>query len=852
MPETKWLSRCWLFAVAMSVAWGCGGAATSEPYLPDAAAATGPGPRADDPSTPEDESQPPAAGAPVKTDPCYSAEQSFAWELYGSVFSRCIGCHNSFGLARQVGVPLKLTFPGEPDFAAKNVALLATYAARTVTVDGASEQLPLLLAKPTARTSHVGGEVLSPNGPEAKLLASFVEKLNSPPHCKESPPDAAEVGLSGLTLASPKQTLARAKFLLTGQVATPEELDALGDDEAMLDAQLDKLMDSDAFLSRAQEMFGDWFLTDAYSSLVRGNDLFPQLRDYPQRSYYQPLCTPERNFRCCDVETQVCCASIESDAAKCGDAVNDLAVDAVAREPLELLKYIVKNDLPLTELVTADFTMVNPYSAMVYGVSAAQRAALFDDDPANDATEFKPVQISATADNNLRISGGAGYPHAGVLSMPVMLVRYPSSTSNQQRTRGARLVLERFLQVPVMKLSDFSTAKLPPDADLELATQQYAACTVCHAAIDPIAGHFRNFGSSGQYRASARTRLADHLPEPQFLGQSLPMGEDPLRWLASQIAQHERFSLGVLTPVLADLIGTEVLTAPSDLAADDYAARYLAFRMQQIEVQRLRRELAGPAALRLKPLVKAIVKGPFFRATGAATSDNVVRDGLALAGVGVGALLTPEQLARKVEQVSGLTFRTGMQATGRDALRSFRDYRLMFGGTDWDTTPARYREPNAMSVRIAMRMGNELACVAVPQDFAIIDPTQRRMFRDVELTTTPESGGEEQIRGEIRRLHRLVLGEDVSASDPEVEASYQLWVSAHDALRAANSSTGTRRNNTGTRANNRCRAVTSFDAAQTPYPTATHRVVDQDPDATLRPWTAVLAYLLADGRFFMQ
>ncbi|HKU38942.1 MAG TPA: DUF1588 domain-containing protein, partial [Polyangiales bacterium] len=584
--------------------------------------------------------QPSAAPTvPLKTDPCYTPEQSFAWEMYGSVFSRCIGCHNSFGLARQVGVALKLTFPGEPDFAAKNVNLLSSYAATRVDVNG--ESLPLLLAKPTQRVAHVGGEVLAPNGPEAKLLASFVEKLVDPPHCKDVPPDAAQTALDGLQLAGPKQTYARAKFLLAGEVATPEELDGLDSNEAMLDAQLDKLMQTDAFYARVEEMFSDWLLTDAYSSLVRGDDLFPQLRDFPQRNYFQPLCTADRTFRCCDATMAVCCASVETDAARCGDAINDRAVDAVAHEPLELLKYIVKNDMPLTELVTAEYTMANPYSAMVYGMTPAQRQAIFNDDPNDDATEWKPIQLAPTGQNNLRVAGGAGYPHAGILSMPVVLVRYPSSTSNQQRTRGARLILERFLGVPVMKLSDFSTAKLPPDADLELATQEYAACTVCHAAIDPIAGHFRNFGSSGQYRASTRTKLAEHLPEPEFLGQKMPMGADPLRWLASQVAQHERFGLGVLAPVLADLIGTEVLTAPSDLSAEDYRARYLAFRIQQIELQRLRKDFTGPAGLRLKPLVKAIVKGPFFRAVGSNASDEVVREGLALAGVGSGALLTP-------------------------------------------------------------------------------------------------------------------------------------------------------------------------------------------------------------------
>ncbi|HKP58096.1 MAG TPA: DUF1588 domain-containing protein [Polyangiales bacterium] len=853
MPTFNSYLRRWPCALSTLIALtalGCSGADDSGSARDRERPGESPGKPGSDPDqdTLEPGQQPSAAQ--TKTDPCYTPEQSFAWEMYGSVFSRCIGCHNSFGLARQVGVALKFTFPGEPDFAAKNVTLLSSYAASRIDVNG--ESVPLLLAKPTQRVAHVGGEVLAPNGPEAKLLASFVDKLVNPPHCKDVPPDAAEVALSGLALATPKQTYARAKFMLAGEVATPEELDGLPQDEAMLDKQLDQLMQTDAFMARVSEMFNDWLLTDAYSSIVRGDDLFPQLRDYPQRNYFLPLCTPERTNRCCDAAMgAACCASVETDANRCGDAVNDLAIDAVAREPLELLKYIVRHDMPLTELVTAEYTVANPYSAMVYGMTQAQRQAIFDTDPNNDATEFKPIQLAPTAQNGLRISGGAGYPHAGILSMPVVLVRFPSSTSNQERTRGARLILERFLGVPVMKLSDFSTAKLPPDADLELATQEYAACTVCHAAIDPIAGHFRNFGSTGQYRVSTKTKLAEHLPEPEFLGQKMPMGGDPLRWLGSQVAQHPRFGLGVLAPVFADLIGTEVLTAPSDLAAEDYRARYLAFRMQQIEIQRLRKEFSGPAGLRLKPLVKAIVKGPFFRAIGSNASDEITREGLALAGVGLGALLTPEQLARKIEQVAGITYRSGMSGTGRDLLRSFRDYRLMFGGTDWDSTPARYREPNAMSVRIAMRMGNELACSAVPQDFSIIDAGKRKLFRNVDLTTTPESGGEAAIKTEIKRLHSLVLGEQLADGDPELEATYQLWQQSHEALRTAAGS-GKGGQNSATRSKINCKAIASFDAAQTPYPNDTHRVVDQDTNNTLKPWVAVLSYLLSDGRFFLQ
>ncbi|MET0390361.1 MAG: DUF1592 domain-containing protein [Polyangiales bacterium] len=841
----------WGLQLGAALVWaslGCGGGA-------DAVTRPGEGIDPDQPGAQQPGTATPGAGSPaappgaaaVTADPCTTPEQAFGWEVYGSVFSRCAGCHNGFGLARQVGVPLRLALPGEPDFERKNVEVLRPYAASKVDVGG--ESFPLLLAKPTARVGHVGGQVLAPDGPEAKLLAGFVAKLVSPTTCQKPPPDAAAEALAGLTLASPKATYARAKLSLTGEVATPEELTGFADTDNALDEKLDALMQSDAFLVRVKEMYNDWLLTDSYSSLVRGEDLLPQLRDYPQRSYFQPLCTPERDFRCCDTATQACCSTVESDPSVCTEAANDLAIDAIAREPLALLAHVVKNDLPLTELLTADYTMVNPYSATMYGLPPAQRQALFDTDRANDADEWKPVQLLATGQNSLRLPGNGAYPHAGVLSMPVTLVRYPSSTSNQQRTRAARLILERMLAVPVMKLADFSTATLPADADLELATQEYTACTVCHAAIDPIAGHFKNFGSNGQFRSNGRGRLADHLPDPEFLDETAADGDDPLRWLATQVAQHERFGLGVLMPALADLSGAEILTPPNDTSAQDYAPRYLAFRLQQLEIQRLRRELVGSAGLRLKPLIKAIVKGPFFRAIGAAVSDPTMRDALALAGVGVGALLTPEQLARKVESVSGISYRQGLAPTGRDLLRSFRDYRLMFGGTDWDTTPARYREPNAMSVRIAMRMGNEVACAAVPQDFSIIDPSARKLFRHVDLTTTPEGGGEALIKQEIKRLHLLLLGEDLADSDPELEATYQLWAQSHEALRT---SSGGRQNSGGGNRRVSCRAVASFTPEQTPYPTDTHRVIEGDPNNTVRPWVAVLAYLVSDGRFFLQ
>ena len=790
----------------------------------------------------------------TETSTCATPEQSFSWELYGPVFSRCIGCHNEFGLARQRNLALKLTFPGEPDFAEQNVRILTGYATEvTTTPDGA---MPLLLAKPTGRVEHVGGEVLAPDSNEAALLKSFVEKLANPPTCTKTPDDVAAVALGKLQLASPRSTYARAKFVLTGELATPEEMEGLPDTEEMLGQKLDELMQTEAFLIRAQEMYGDSLLTDAYSALVRGDQLLNQLRDYPNNSYYLPLCTPEDMNNCCDSAQEACCGALATDPATCTDALNDLAIDAVAREPLELVRHIVRHDLPLTELVTANYGLINPYSATIYGVPDAQRASLFDADPTNDANEFKVLPLSPTSQNALRANpdGSSAYPHVGILTMPSSLVRYPSSSSNQQRTRGARLVLERLLAIPVMKLSDFSTAKLPLDADLELATQEYPACTVCHAAIDPIAGHFKNFGPAGEYRPGGNNggnrQTTSHLPPASFLDATQPADDtrEPVRWLAEQVSRHERYALGVLMPVLADLIGTQILTPPTDTLGEEYQARYIAYRMQQLEIQRLRRDFAGPFGLRLKPLVKAIVQGGFFRAIGTTETDETARRALALAGVGPGTLLTPEQLARKIESATGLTYRASRDPAGRDLFRSFRDYRLMFGGTDWDATPERYREPNAMSVRIALRMGNEVSCVAVAQDLSLKNPAARKLFPNVAVTTTPEAGGEVAIRTEIRRLHRLLLNEELADGDPELEATYQLWVAA----RNVSTTTGGTGGRGGGGNSFRCGATASFTPAKTAYPDDAHDAISSDPDGTVRAWIAVTSYLLADGRFFLQ
>jgi hypothetical protein len=94
------------------------------------------------------------------------------------------------------------------------------------------------------------------------------------------------------------------------------------------------------------------------------------------------------------------------------------------------------------------------------------------------------------------------------------------------------------------------------------------------------------------------------------------------------------------------------------------------------------------------------------------------------------------------------------------------------------------------------------------------------------------------------------LNEELADGDPELDATYQLWVAAK--ATATGTTTGTGGRGGGGNSAFRCGATTSFTAAKTPYPDDAHDAISSDPNGTVRAWMAVTAYLLADGRFFLQ
>lgn len=771
---------------------------------------------------------------------CASPSQAFLWDLYAPVFSRCIGCHNDFGLARAYDLRFRLEFPGRPGWETRNAETLARLAGE----DTAGGE-PLLLAKPTGAVAHVGGQVLPPDSSEARLLGAFVDELREPSDCDASPPDAAADLVDALVLDGPRRTVTRAHFALTGEVLPPEARDLVPDTPEGLAAGVDAALAHTDFEVRLADAFADSLNVRAHSSIVFRFSQGPVLyrSGWRQLRFYNRLCEGEARNPCCHAPTQDCCSEYHP-ADYCESTHSEVnrrgTTDGFIEEPLELIKHVAREDLPVGEVVTADYGMVNPWSASIFGFPPDDRERLFDDDLSNDRWEYVPARIPSTELNDLpaRQDGEPFYPHAGILSTTSLLGRYRSTPSNVHRGRAARVVLEELLAVPVTTFADFNTNEVPLDADLELATQEFPACTSCHAAMDPLGGFFRFHPGAGRYRPD-RADLPAHIPDPSFLGTEPPPETNPLTTLGRAIADHPRYPLALVQTVLEGFVGVELLGVPARLEDPEFPAKVLAFRVQQRLIGEILGSLPPAERLTFREIVRAVVESPFFRAGGVNRPLSEVEEAaLRHAGVGGRTWITPEQLTRKLQSVTGVE-PASQPNSGGDVILAMNRFRLLLGGTDWNTVPERNREPDSVSVRLLERVANDFACRAVPRDFGVVDAARRRLFTEVEATTLPDGEGVERIRRQIQRLHRYLLGEELAAGDPEVQATLDLFTAVLETGQPLVESREASRQLP-------CRFRP--DEEEEPGRVA----VEEDPDFILRAWTAVLSYLLADPRFVIE
>lgn len=726
------------------------------------------------------------------------------------VASSCVGCHVEGGVASSSGLILQV--PSSADISLSNYNALLNYA------QNAPNGLNNLLNKPQGQVAHVGQTQIQPGSQQAGLWQQFLAELEM---------DLVAINGGGNTSVSAvfdavgtmsnKETLRKATLLLAGRLPTESELAAIADgSEASLRATIRGAMSGAGFRTFLMESANDRLLTEAFTGNlfnIVDEDRYPN-----SQLYFQNFDQRDRR---------------------------QLISRALAEEPLRFIDYIVQQELPYTELLTADYTVMNPYAAEIYN------EALQFDDP-EDFEDWRPAQItdyfrcSLCRGENAAYDIATNYPHAGVLNSPAFLSRYPSTETNRNRARS-RWTYYYFLGVDIEKLAPRTTDQ---DAlqDENNPTLNNPNCTVCHDIMDPVAAAFQFYGDDGFYKdqrggehslpASYRfdsdsayqigdTWYADVLP-PGFGDALAPQSEDSLQWLGQQLVSDPRFAYGSVYFWYPAIMGRDAYPEPENPSDANYAPSLAAYSEEQTLINEVAADFvagaAGYGAYNLKDLLVDLIMSEQFRA--ATVSEQTELQEIELANVGKGRLLTPEQLNRKLSEVMGFDWSYGRSGALGEV------YNLVYGGIDSFSITERATDLTTLMSSVTTAMANETACSIVNNDFSK-PAAERKLFPYVELASLPTNSAS-AIRQNMQHLHDVMLGEDLDLNDPELSASVELFESLWEYRQSAGKS------NVVSTADEIC----IFENVENPIPT--------DGFQTLKSWAGLINYLMRDYRFIYE
>jgi len=154
---------------------------------------------------------------------------------------------------------------------------------------------------------------------------------------------------------------------------------------------------------------------------------------------------------------------------------------AMRRETEMVFESIMRDDRPVLELLTADFTYANETLARHYGFKGVQ------------GEEFQKVSLKGTGRKGITT-------HAGILT----LTSHPDRTSPVKR---GKWVLESLLGTPpppappnVPTLEDDGRKLTGTLRQRMEQHRENAVCASCHALMDPIGFGFENFDAIGRHR----------------------------------------------------------------------------------------------------------------------------------------------------------------------------------------------------------------------------------------------------------------------------------------------------------------------------------------------------------------
>ncbi|MBA4066133.1 MAG: hypothetical protein C0501_20930 [Isosphaera sp.] len=746
-------------------------------------------------------------GPPAPVGCAASVDHSFEDEVWAKVGARsCLTCHRKGGDAEDSKFVLQ--DPRKAEGAARDAAMRHNRDAFAKMAAAKEKDQARILLKVVGGLDHGGSEVLKADSVEYRTLAAFVRRVNSPTGAAPLPaadPKAVPF-FDGVVMVDDRQLLRRVTLSLAGRLPTATESAAVAKDGVKaLPAVLDALMTEDAFYERLREAFNDIFLTLGVDGNPDQNVL--SYDHFPTRQWYAKF----------DL-------SHIKDEAERRKAGYKLAADyrrALLEEPMRLVEYVVRAGRPFTEVVTADYVMLSPYTARGYGVFDEVKGRFKNPD---DPFEYIPVKIKALVGRNKadnQDSATGFYPHAGLLGTFQYLARYPTTETNRNRLR-ARMYYQHFLGVDVLELAARVSDAAAATAKHPVPTMQAAECVVCHRTLDPVAGLFQDywrFAEKGVYGKRKGGWFTDMFPAG-FEGEDLPAAERwrALPWLGERTAKDPRFAVAMVEHAWYVLTGRKVLLPPKD--ADDplYPAKVRAHREQRREVEAVAARFAK-GGFDLKAVFKDLVASPFYRADGLATAVKDPCRRAELDDLGLVRMLSPEQLERKVGAVFGEKWG---RLNGQLA--------MLYGGIDSQEVTERAADPSGAMGAIQRILSNDVACKHVARDFAR-PAAERRLFPGVEPSVVPgaSEASDKAIRAAIVHLHERVLGRHDKPDSPEVDRTFKLFAGV----------VGDAKGRKGVE-------------AKEAYACRQGGAVADDPHYTIRAWRAVVTYLLRRPEFLYE
>jgi hypothetical protein len=667
------------------------------------------------------------------------AQSYFEAEIFDDlVLTKCSLCHVAGGLA---GIS-DLHFIKDANLAQQNFDIFEAFYRQQ------SDAYDYVLTKVSGGNSHGGGVQLPLGSSDYQTMAAFLGLLDG----ATTVPTASTITLfDGVKDQSAVDTLRDAALLLAGRLPTSVETAAVAaGGESALRIALPALMQGTHF---------HHFLKDAANDrlFIRGNEDFNLADDCP-------ICFPGVNAEYWRLTDAAATSTTRGAAATFMSQLNYSLLEA----PLELIAYVVEQDKPYSEILTADYDMLTKLFNSVAGGTA-----VFASDA--DPLEFQPGRIAGyylrdsstvveqvsgaplpkiTNPGNLKIN----YPHVGILNSKAFLSRYPSTATNRNRAR-ARWTYYNFLGVDIEALAKRTTDPVAL-ADTNNPTMNNSACIVCHSVLDPVAGTFQDYGDNGTYKTALNgtdsldrfykagaltgttgyktgdTWYAD-MRVPGFEGAAAT-STNTTRWLAEKIVNDARFASSAVKFWWPAVMGAELLKAPEVATDLDYAARLAAYEAQQAAIETLTDSFVQ-SGLSLKALLVEMVLGRWYRADSLdGTAVSAVQSAArALAGATGEKLLTPEQLARKTQVLTGFNWYAQANATTGDPVSGLEnDYNTFYGGIDSFALKIRAREITPMMSNVAAAHALESSCPIVLGDFIRPD-AQRLLFGSLSPWVTP-------------------------------------------------------------------------------------------------------------------